>query len=110
MPGQPRAAVPYDEPPMQTSASTPTDRAVPGDGIRLPARDWGGRGPAVLLCVAGADEHAGAGRGAVGRALDLLRCGQATWFEDAGHDLPLERRAGVAAALGRFAREAAGRG
>ena len=32
MPRQPRAAVPYDEPPMQTSASTPTNRAVPGDG------------------------------------------------------------------------------
>ena len=45
MPRQPRAAVPYDEPPMQTSASTPTDRAVPGDGVRLHARAWGGRGP-----------------------------------------------------------------
>ena len=35
---------------MQTSASTPTDRAVPGDGITLHARDWGGGGrPVVLL-------------------------------------------------------------
>jgi pimeloyl-ACP methyl ester carboxylesterase len=34
---------------MQTSASTPTDRAVPGDGVRLHARDWGGAGQAVLL-------------------------------------------------------------
>jgi pimeloyl-ACP methyl ester carboxylesterase len=49
MPRQPRPAVPYDERPMQTSASTPTDRAVPGDGIRLHARDWGGAGQAVLL-------------------------------------------------------------
>jgi pimeloyl-ACP methyl ester carboxylesterase len=42
--------VPYDEPPMQTRASTPTDRAVPGDGLTLHARDWGGSGrPVVLL-------------------------------------------------------------
>jgi pimeloyl-ACP methyl ester carboxylesterase len=35
---------------MQTRASTPDDRAVPGDGIRLHARDWGGSGrPVVLL-------------------------------------------------------------
>jgi pimeloyl-ACP methyl ester carboxylesterase len=34
---------------MQTSASTPTDRAVPGDGITLHARDWGGGGQAVVL-------------------------------------------------------------
>jgi pimeloyl-ACP methyl ester carboxylesterase len=34
---------------MQTSASSPTDRAVPGHGLRLHARDWGGDGPAVLL-------------------------------------------------------------
>jgi pimeloyl-ACP methyl ester carboxylesterase len=34
---------------MQTRASTPTDRAVAGDGVGLHARDWGGRGPAVLL-------------------------------------------------------------
>jgi pimeloyl-ACP methyl ester carboxylesterase len=34
---------------MQTRASTPTDRAVPGDGIRLHARDWGGSGQAVVL-------------------------------------------------------------
>jgi pimeloyl-ACP methyl ester carboxylesterase len=34
---------------MQTSASTPTNRAVAGDGVRLHARDWGGDGPAVLL-------------------------------------------------------------
>jgi pimeloyl-ACP methyl ester carboxylesterase len=34
---------------MQTRASIPTDRAVPGDGIRLHARDWGGSGQAVVL-------------------------------------------------------------
>ena len=34
---------------MQTRASTPTDLAVPGDGIRLRARDWGGTGQAVVL-------------------------------------------------------------
>jgi pimeloyl-ACP methyl ester carboxylesterase len=34
---------------MRTSASTPTDRAVAGDGVRLHARDWGGSGPVVML-------------------------------------------------------------
>jgi pimeloyl-ACP methyl ester carboxylesterase len=34
---------------MQTSASSPTDRAVPGHGVRLHARDWGGSGQPVLL-------------------------------------------------------------
>ncbi|HZA83389.1 MAG TPA: alpha/beta hydrolase [Actinomycetes bacterium] len=34
---------------MQTSAGTPTDRAVPGDGISLHARDWGGSGQALAL-------------------------------------------------------------
>jgi pimeloyl-ACP methyl ester carboxylesterase len=35
---------------MQTRASTPTDRAVGGDGVTLHARDWGGTGrPVVLL-------------------------------------------------------------
>ena len=41
--------VPYDERPMQTRASTPTDRAVPGDGVTLHARDWGGSGQPVVL-------------------------------------------------------------
>jgi pimeloyl-ACP methyl ester carboxylesterase len=41
--------VPYDERPMQTRASTPTDRAVPGDGPTLHARDWGGGGQPVVL-------------------------------------------------------------
>jgi pimeloyl-ACP methyl ester carboxylesterase len=39
----------YDDRPMQTRASTPTDRAVPGDGVRLRARDWGGGGQPVVL-------------------------------------------------------------
>jgi pimeloyl-ACP methyl ester carboxylesterase len=34
---------------MQTRASTPTDRAVPGDGLTLHARDWGGSGPPLVL-------------------------------------------------------------
>ena len=34
---------------MRTSTTTPTDRAVPGDGVRLHARDWGGSGQAVVL-------------------------------------------------------------
>src|SRR4029453_581661 len=49
MPRRPCPALPYDERPMQTSASTPTDRAVPGDGVTLHARDWGGGGQAVVL-------------------------------------------------------------
>jgi pimeloyl-ACP methyl ester carboxylesterase len=34
---------------MQTRASLPEDRTVPGDGVRLHARDWGGSGQAVVL-------------------------------------------------------------
>ena len=34
---------------MRTSATTPADLAVPGDGVRLCARDWGGSGQAVVL-------------------------------------------------------------
>jgi len=34
---------------MPTNPSTPTDRSVPGDGIVLHARDWGGDGPPVVL-------------------------------------------------------------
>jgi pimeloyl-ACP methyl ester carboxylesterase len=41
--------LPYDERPMQTRTSTPTVRAVPGDGVTLRARDWGGAGPPVVL-------------------------------------------------------------
>jgi pimeloyl-ACP methyl ester carboxylesterase len=46
---QARPAVPYDERPMQTRPTVPIDLAVPGDGIRLHARDWGGSGQAVVL-------------------------------------------------------------
>jgi pimeloyl-ACP methyl ester carboxylesterase len=34
---------------MRTSTTTPSDRAVPGDGVRLHARDWGRSGQAVVL-------------------------------------------------------------
>jgi pimeloyl-ACP methyl ester carboxylesterase len=34
---------------MQTRASLPEDGTVPGDGVRLHARDWGGSGQAVVL-------------------------------------------------------------
>ena len=34
---------------MRTRSSSPTDRAVPGDGVSLHARDWGGSGQAVVL-------------------------------------------------------------
>jgi pimeloyl-ACP methyl ester carboxylesterase len=34
---------------MQTRATTPTGRAVPGDGLSLHARDWGGGGQPVVL-------------------------------------------------------------
>jgi pimeloyl-ACP methyl ester carboxylesterase len=34
---------------MVERAGVPDDRFVPGDGVRLHARDWGGDGPAVVL-------------------------------------------------------------
>ena len=34
---------------MRTSTTTPADRAVPGDGVHLHARDWSGAGQAVVL-------------------------------------------------------------
>jgi pimeloyl-ACP methyl ester carboxylesterase len=34
---------------MRTSTAIPADRAVPGDGVRLHARDWDGSGQAVVL-------------------------------------------------------------
>jgi pimeloyl-ACP methyl ester carboxylesterase len=34
---------------MRTRPTIPTDLTVPGDGIRLHARDWGGSGQAVVL-------------------------------------------------------------
>jgi pimeloyl-ACP methyl ester carboxylesterase len=34
---------------MRTSATTPVTRAVPGDGVRLSAREWGGGTQAVVL-------------------------------------------------------------
>jgi pimeloyl-ACP methyl ester carboxylesterase len=64
----------------------------------------------VLLCPAGEDELASTKRGAVGRALDLLSSANVTWFEDAMHDIPLQRPAELAAELARFAEEVSGRG
>lgn len=73
----------YDDRPMrQTLPATPTDRSVPGDGIRLHARDWGD--------------------GSSGRPVVL--------FEDAMHDIPLQRPAELATTLASFATEAGGRG
>src|SRR5919204_6730228 len=34
---------------MPTSSNAPTDRTVPGDGVSLHARDWGGLGTPVVL-------------------------------------------------------------
>jgi pimeloyl-ACP methyl ester carboxylesterase len=34
---------------MAEGTGVPADREVPGDGVRLHARDWGGDGPAVVL-------------------------------------------------------------
>jgi pimeloyl-ACP methyl ester carboxylesterase len=34
---------------MAEGTGAPADRSVPGDGVRLHARDWGGDGPAVVL-------------------------------------------------------------
>ena len=34
---------------MRTSTTTPAGRAVPGDGVRLHARDWDGSGQALVL-------------------------------------------------------------
>jgi pimeloyl-ACP methyl ester carboxylesterase len=36
-------------PPATAGAAVPLDRSVPGDGVRLHARDWGGDGPPVVL-------------------------------------------------------------
>jgi pimeloyl-ACP methyl ester carboxylesterase len=62
----------------------------------------------VLLCPAG-DEHAGAKRDAVDRALELLPSANVTWFEDTMHDIPLQRPAELAAELASFVKEVAGR-
>ena len=68
----------------------------------------------VLLCVAGdpIDSHevAGARRAAAGRALELFRSANVTWFEDTMHDIPLQRPAELATELARFAKEVPDRG
>src|SRR5215217_3415010 len=101
MPRRLRPALPYDERPMQTRASTPTDRAVPGDGVSLHARDRGGGGrPVVLLHGLASNARiwdgvaprlAGAGLRVV--ALDLRghgdsdQPGEGYGFETVGRDL-----------------------
>jgi pimeloyl-ACP methyl ester carboxylesterase len=97
---------------MQTRASTPNDRAVPGDGIRLHARDWGGSGqPVVLLHGLASNARiwdgvaprlAGAGGGGQGGrrvvALDLRGHGESDQ-PASGYDFPCLGR-DLEAALG----------
>ena len=65
----------------------------------------------VLRSVeAGDGESTGAKAAAVGRALDLLPSASVAWFEDAIHDIPLQRPAELATELARFAKEVSGRG
>jgi pimeloyl-ACP methyl ester carboxylesterase len=71
----------------------------------------------VLLCVAADPVDGGAiaeaKRGAAVRAAELLPSATLTWFEDTGHDIPLQRPAELAAELARFAdsvKEVPGRG
>jgi pimeloyl-ACP methyl ester carboxylesterase len=78
---------------MQIRASTSTDRAVPGDGVTLHARDWGDGGRAVVLLHGLASNAriwdgvasrlAGAGLRAV--ALDLRGHGESDQPDD-GYD------------------------
>jgi pimeloyl-ACP methyl ester carboxylesterase len=63
----------------------------------------------VLLCPAGGQQAAGR-RAAIERARQALPDARVTWFEDAMHDIPLQRPAELAAALVSFANEAGGRG
>jgi pimeloyl-ACP methyl ester carboxylesterase len=116
-----------------TMPATPADRTVPGDGVRLHVRDWdagGSSGPTVvllhgpasnariwdgvagrgvtcpvLLCPAGG-QLADGKREAVERASRLLPDARVTWFEDAVHDIPLQRPRDLAVELARFAEEA----
>jgi pimeloyl-ACP methyl ester carboxylesterase len=62
----------------------------------------------VLLCPAG--RRADAKGAAIERALQLAPDARVTWFEDAMHDLPLQRPAELAAALAGFAAEVGRRG
>jgi pimeloyl-ACP methyl ester carboxylesterase len=63
----------------------------------------------VLLCPAGG-QMADGKREAVERASRLLPDARVTWFEDAVHDIPLQRPLELAAELARFAMEVADRG
>jgi len=63
----------------------------------------------VLLCPAGG-QMADGKREAVERAARLLPDARVTWFEDAMHDIPLQRPLELAALLARFAVEVIARG
>ncbi|HZD70860.1 MAG TPA: alpha/beta hydrolase [Actinomycetes bacterium] len=63
----------------------------------------------VLLCPAGGQMVDGK-REAVERATRLLPDARVTWFEDAMHDIPLQRPLALAAALARLVTEVGGRG
>ncbi len=63
----------------------------------------------VLLCPAGGQTVAGK-REAVERVSRLLPDARVTWFEDAMHDIPLQRPLELAAELARFVLEVSDRG
>jgi pimeloyl-ACP methyl ester carboxylesterase len=96
---------------MTTRTTAPTDRAVPGDGIGLHARDWGGGGQAVLL-LHGLASNARiwdgvasrlAGAGLRVAALDLRGHGDSDQ-PDQGYDFPSVGR-DLASALARLGLE-----
>jgi len=96
---------------MTTRTTSPTDRAVPGDGIGLHARDWGGGGPALLL-LHGLASNARiwdgvasrlAGAGLRVAALDLRGHGDSDQ-PDQGYDFPSVGR-DLASALARLGLE-----
>ena len=67
-----------------------------------PSRLLAGVACPVLLCPAGGG-NAAARRAAVDRAARLAPDARVTWFEDAMHDIPLQRPAQLAAELASFA-------
>jgi pimeloyl-ACP methyl ester carboxylesterase len=62
--------------------------------------------PALIMpCVRGDSEMVQRKRAAVERVQPLLRRGKVVWFEDAIHDVPLQRPTLVADAIGSFVRD-----
>jgi pimeloyl-ACP methyl ester carboxylesterase len=59
----------------------------------------------VLLLPAGSDEFAALKRPAVEEAARRLPHARVVWFDDAVHDIPLQRPEALAAELARFAAE-----